>query len=188
MTEPKRRRTTIAVCIAAILLVSHGVKADIGLLRLQESSGPFSISVFTEPTPLREGEGILHVFVSDRHTGRPLQDVTVEALLVPSDEEGQELARALARRPKSLRASADLGIPSAGRWSVRISAASGIGKGVVGFEIDVLPAQPWWVSLGPALAIPPVGIALFALHRRLRLRLASGRRTGAMARASGVKR
>ena len=188
MSVVKRCQTFLLGTAVTALSGATQASADVGLLRLQESAGPFSISVFTEPTPLRKNEGIVHVFVSDRQTGQPLQDVAVEALLRSDDAQGGELIRPLQRRPRGLRASADLAVPHPGRWNVRIAASGNRGTGAVGLVLDVLPAQPWWISLGPALAIPPVGIALFALHRRLRRRQESGRRTGAVPRESGVSR
>lgn len=162
--------------LLTFLLVPSLLRADAGLLRISEPGGPYQISVFTEPTPLRVDGGRIHVFVADRETGQPIEDAHVRFRLEPQSG-GTTPRKHAHRRPRGLRFSAGFTAPGAGRFTTRIEVTGQRGAGSVSFPIDVAPNEPLLVSLAPALAVPPLGIALFGLHQVLVRRRATRRET-----------
>src|SRR5262245_15441275 len=80
LDPPRIRRAAV---IAAALLMGvwpawghHG-----GEVRLTEKAGPFVITVFSDPTPLRVGPVDLSVMVQDGDSGRPILDAEVTVRL-----------------------------------------------------------------------------------------------------------
>jgi len=65
--------------------------------------------------------------------------------------------------------------PAPGSWRIHVDVKSDRGEGSVSFEADVQPPEAVWISLGPSLAIPPIGILVFVLHQSLQRRM-PGRR------------
>ncbi len=64
---------------------------------------------------------------------------------------------------------------SPGSWRIHVDVKSDRGEGSVSFEADIQPPEAAWISLGPSLAVPPLGILVFVLHQSLRRRM-PGRR------------
>lgn len=166
--KPRSRFKAAAMLLSTTLVFAPVVlHADAGLLRVSEPGGPYRISVFTEPTPLRVGGGTIHVFVADRETGEPVTDAHVRIRLESHSGETAQPPEHLHRQPRGLRFSAGFKAPATGRFTTRIDVAGRSGAGSVSFHVDVEPHQPLLVTLGPALAVPPLGIGLFALHQVL---------------------
>ena len=158
---------TLLTIVMLAPLIAH---ADGGTVQLREASGPFVVTVFTAPETLRAGPIDTSVLVQDRETGRVILDATVTLALQPAAGAGprfQARATHVQARNKLLQA-AIIEIPAAGWWTMQISASRDGAQAVVATKVLVLPAAPRVVGIWPFLIVPPVAIALFALHQGLR--------------------
>ena len=177
--------------------------ADAGLLRVSETTPPYRISVFSEPTPLRVDRGVLSILVADSETGQPLRDVAVKVRVAPVADPAHRFVKPAQRRGLGLRFSATLddphtpqvcpmhrefvatqpgscphcGMPLVSRslptgpWKIHVDVKGDRGEGSVSFEADIQPPEAAWISLGPSLAVPPLGILVFVVHQSLRRRM-----------------
>lgn len=140
-----------------------------------EDIGPYWISVWTSPDPVREGT--LHVTISvaepggagERQAGPPILDATVELLLIPPDQT-MDAVSATATTEQSankLFYESDMQLPVAGDWLVQIDVQGGEGRGQAQFELDVQPAQRsnWLLPGGAALAVVVVFFFFYAARR-----------------------
>jgi len=154
---------------AAVLLAAGSeVPADGGLVRVSEPSGPFRVTLFTSPTPMRAGPVDVSVMVQDRETGRPVLDarVALEWVAVRGDRRLRiEATRDQAMNKLLYAALPEL--PLAGAWELQARVSRASERGEVSCRIDVLPPLPPLVSFWPYLALPPLGVVLFAANRRL---------------------
>jgi len=202
-----RALRVLIVLVGPVLLSSPPAYGDAGLLRVSEVSGPYRISVFSEPTPLRLDRGVLSVLIADRETGRPLRDVEVQVRIASPADPAHASVQPAQRPGRGLRFTATLDEPGApqvcpmhpefeatrpgycpycgmelvsrsrppGRRAIRIEVKSNLGEGSVSFEADIEAPESQWISLGPSLAVPPLGILLFVLHQSLRHRMQTRR-------------
>ena len=92
------------------MALQRGARADGGLLRARQAAGPFIVSIFTAPEPLRAGPVDVSVFVQSSE-GDVLTDAVVDILLESatrpssSGEPGPRTARrrtSWRRRPSSI--------------------------------------------------------------------------------------
>ncbi|MBO0722964.1 MAG: hypothetical protein J2P41_19215, partial [Blastocatellia bacterium] len=88
-----------AFCVLLLARVCPTALADGGVVQLHQSSGPFVITVFTAPTPLRAGTADISVMVQDSQSDSPLLDANVIVSLYSEDGKAlkAEARRALSR-------------------------------------------------------------------------------------------
>jgi hypothetical protein len=127
--------------------------------------GPYRISVWTEPAPLRVGEAHFSIAVAEPpasdaaqyESGPPVLGATVELQLQPVAGTGQILTAQATHETavNKLFYEADIDLPAEGLWEVTISVAGADGSGSVSFEIEVLPSSNsgWMVFGGIGLAV-----------------------------------
>jgi hypothetical protein len=154
-----------ALLFGSLLLagVAHG---DGGVLRLSQASGPFVVSVFTAPEPLRAGSAEVSVLVQAR--GTVLVDAAVELRLRAPDGTTQTLAATRANNQLLRSALVELRIP--GRWALEVTARPEGASATVSCDLDVAPATAALVAHPVPLALPAVCILLFVWRERLLLR------------------
>jgi hypothetical protein len=159
--------TTLVAIIMLAPLVAH---ADGGTVQLRQASGPFVVTVFTAPETLRAGPIDTSVLVQDRETGRVILDAMVNLAFQPAAGAGsryQGRATHVQATNKLLQA-VTIDIPAAGWWTIQISVSRDGAQAVVATKLLVLPAAPRLAAIWPFVILPPVAIALFALHQTLR--------------------
>ena len=71
------------ILLITLLLVAIplGVMADSGIVRASAIDGPWRLTVFSEPTPLRAGPVDLSVLVQQAQNDTPVLDATVSLML-----------------------------------------------------------------------------------------------------------
>jgi len=134
-------------------------------------AGPYWVSVWTEPDPIRVGD--FHVTVailqapepgaSAREAGELVLDATVLVQAQPVSQVGEILIAPATRdnAVNKLFYEADLTLPAEGQWRVDIQVNGAAGAGSAAFEIEALPPSPFnslvgfgwplWAGLGLAL-------------------------------------
>jgi hypothetical protein len=137
---------------AAALVSAHGY----GTPRvLNADTGPYTLSIWTDPQPLRADETHVIVAVIDPQTqGLIVSEVDVTVRLNALDRPGNELSQIAGpdSTNRLLFAAVFDGDVKPGRWRVGVSAAGALGDGdEVTFEVDITPARGFnWLWIGGA--------------------------------------
>lgn len=145
-------------------------------------AGPYRVSVWTQPDPIRAGELHITVAVSEAPgpqadaggAGAPVLDATVRVQAQPVGRAGEALV-AFATRENAVNKlfyEADMELPSEGNWQVVIEVEGPAGAGSADFEIQVLPPSalnslgglPWPLWGGLGLGLLTVGWAMWAFR------------------------
>lgn len=123
------------------------------------------ITVFAAPVPLRAGPIDLTVMVQTRDALQPVLDADVSIRLDGASQIVAPASRSKAQN--KLLYAATLDLPQSGAWKYTVSVKSAAGQAAIsgGFQADQ-PAPPL-ASYAFYLAIPPMLIAIFALHQWL---------------------
>lgn len=153
--ENRMLRLTLVVIV---VLSPALARADGGVVRASEQRGPWTITVFTSPTPPRVGTVEVSVLVQETSTGRPVLDVPVTIA-----RSGGKRITAGEHGPNKLLQSAALDVMRAGSCGVTVD----VDGQTVRFAMDVAEPLPAWWTMGPWIAWPAVVIGGFALHRLL---------------------
>ncbi len=134
----------VTTLLAAVLVVVSVVAAPVlrangGTVRVsQHPSGPFLITVYTEPTPLRTGDIDVSVLLQDRETRATVRGaaVTVRARAVGHAGTGGTFSATREQATNKLFQSAKFAIRGPGLWRFTVTARSADGEGRVSFEAE----------------------------------------------------
>jgi cytochrome c oxidase assembly factor CtaG len=173
LDAPRIRRA--AFVGAALLLMGvrpawghHG-----GEVRLTEKAGPFLITVFSAPTPLRVGPVDLSVMVQDGDSGRPILDAEVTVRLREHGTGGPSILTQATRQnaTNKLLYAALVDLPASGLWELQVTAQHQ--EQVADVACMVTAAQPRsmprsWRLYAALLSVMIGGVALHQWHRRHR--------------------
>ena len=150
------------IFLAIILALSTGVAwaHGGGVVRLTNvEAGPYWVSAWSEPDPLRVGQAHISVAVSKptesgegyREAGPPVLDATVQVQFTAVDHNGETLMGRATHEgaTNKLFYEADLELPKAGRWQVKIAVEGPEGSGSATFEAQVAPPTAFnWTWIG----------------------------------------
>jgi hypothetical protein len=151
--------------IFASLFLAGAARGDGGVLRLSQSSGPFVISVFTAPEPLRAGRAELSVLVQAR--GAVVLDATVALLVRAPDGTEQTLAATPGTANNQLFHSAVVELPTPGRWELRVTVRQAGLSATASCLLDVAPRATGLAAHWMPLSLPLLCILLFVWRERL---------------------
>lgn len=174
-----RARPSSFVLLASLIVIvlsAPAATADGGLVRLSQRAGPYVITVFTSPTPLRAGPADVSVLVQSAGDDTPVLDAAVSLVVRRKDGGGE--VRAMATRSAAtnkLLHAALLELPDPGPWSIGVHVDGPSGSALVSCELDVAPPRSAAFAYWPYLVAPWAVIAIYALHQRL---AAAGQRAG----------
>jgi hypothetical protein len=163
------KRALPAVVMVLALISAQQARADGGFLRLSERSGPYQVTVFTSPTPLRAGPVDFSVLVQNADTSAVLSDARVVFRTTPpggAESAVDHLATTRAATNKLLKA-AQFDLPSPATWRVDVLMDGPLGRARLEFPVEVSAAMPRWLDMAPWIALPVVPIVLFGLHEAL---------------------
>jgi hypothetical protein len=156
-------------------------RGDGGTVRLRERRGPYEITVFTSPTPLRAGPVDFSVLVQDADSGEPVPDARVKLVLTARDRPrgALHLNASPEMATNKLLQAAVFALPEPGWWDVTASVAGREGQGEqpVRFAFEAAEPLPPWRTEWPWLAWPAVVVVLFGVHRWLVRRSIDSART-----------
>jgi hypothetical protein len=162
-------RTPLILIMSALLLPCVAL-TDGGRVCLRETSGVFLVTVFVAPQPLQAGPIDTSVLVQDRETGAVLLDAMVDLAIQRDDGSSHpSLTRATrGQATNKLLQSSTIALPAPGRWALRVSVSRGQKEAAFTTILQVAPAASRLAAIWPLLLLPPLGIALFALHQAIR--------------------
>ncbi len=103
---------------------------------VNRTAGPYILSVWSLPEPLRVGEAHLSVAVRT-----PADDLVVQLRLTPITPAGNPLAQTAVIQDRLFQRyyEADFVLPSAGKWQARVIVQGAAGEGHTDFTFTVLP-------------------------------------------------
>ena len=136
-----------------------------------QTLGPYQLTVFTSPNPLRAGPMDVSILVQDAETGQPVRDAKVTVELASPERSLPPLravATTAAATNKLLRA-ALFELPASGRWDVRVECRPPDNSKslATGFTMEAAPPLPEWLTVWPWFCWPIVAVVLFVIHRVL---------------------
>jgi hypothetical protein len=155
-----RRLALISLFLATRLL------ADGGAVQLREESGPFAITVFASPAPLRAGPADLSVLVQDRESLRAVLDAGVTLHLSHGDSEFTLNATHGQAQNKLLYATV-VNLPEAGEWKYSVTVEHGSARTAVSGSATVAATQAGMSTHWVAIGIAPLCILIFGFHQFL---------------------
>jgi hypothetical protein len=176
-------RRPLALALLGLLLVaSSPARGDGGELRCSRRAGPFLVSVFSAPVPMRAGPVDVSVLVQDAETRQPILDAEVGVAFVPSGRGAAVEARAAhAAARNRLLYGALVDLPATGAWTLVATLERKGRSARLACSVDAAPPVPAPLAHWPALALPPLAIGLFALRERLRARARRTAQRGSLA-------
>lgn len=157
----------ILVLLAAFLGGSLALHADGGTLQFRKPAGPFTLTLFSMPVPLRVGAADLSVLVQDSQNNA-LVDGSVTIRVSKADERDIFEKATTRQATNKLLYAAPIELPRAGKWRVQIRVLRGGISGTTEGEIEVLPEEPPLESFWFYFAVMPLGILLFVLNQWLK--------------------
>ena len=160
-------------CLCALAVLATPLLADGGAVLARQESGPFVITVFAAPVPLRAGPIDLTVLVQTHDTLEPVLDAEVSIRL---DGDSQIVAAATRSQAQNkLLYAAALEVPQPGEWKYTVSVRSALGQAAISGGFQAGPPAPPLASYWFYVGIPLVLIAIFVLHQWLSRRSAPRR-------------
>jgi hypothetical protein len=178
------RMGAVFAALIGALFVATIARADGGVVLAEGPAGPFEITVLASPSPLRAGPSEWSVLVRRSSDGEIALDARVEIVLgaggASFPPHGSTIAVEATRSTSANRLlhTARLDRIADGSQRAEVRVRDGQSAGSLSFEVSVAPARSPWEQQWRSLALPPVALALFAIHQMLvRRRGAPRRRT-----------
>lgn len=143
-------------------------RADGGTVQFEKSAGPFVITAFTTPAPLRAGPVDISLMIQSSENQQPVLDCRAfvqlrkEGAMSISSEATHEAAQ------NKLLYAAQVQVPESGLWELEVAIKHGGDSIKVAGEINVASSAPVLLVYWRSLALPPLFISLFALNQWLK--------------------
>jgi hypothetical protein len=145
-------------------------RADGGVVIFQQTSAPFTITLFSTEMPLRPGSADLSVLLEQPDGHSPILDAQV---FVELQHEAGMFIRAEATRSQArnkLLYCSLVNLPAAGHWKIRLDIRRGDTRAEVLSDLVVAAPQPVFLAHWELIAVLPIIIILFILNQWLRRR------------------
>jgi hypothetical protein len=168
MITPRAAVTGLTLAAALLLAVVPPLLANGGTVRLSRAAvGPYLVSVFTSPTPLRTGEVDISVLVQDAERESVLDvAIWVEAVPLGFDADAVRHPATRQQATNKLFKAAKFQVAEAGQWEflVRVGGDEG---GAVAFQVELtdptLLDRPYLLA---ALVLLPLALLVWLLLGR----------------------
>ena len=172
MCNQAANQVPIAMLFVVITYVTYipVASADGGALQFTRSAGPFIITVFTTPSPLRAGPVDISLMIQSSENQEPVLDCVANVQLRKEGSRsiGSEATHQVSQN--KLFYAAPLNVPESGVWELEVAIWHGDTSANVSGPITVAPPNPVLLGYWRSLAVPPVFISLFALNQWLKRR------------------
>jgi hypothetical protein len=156
------------------VLVAAVARADAPVVRTRAAAGPFLVTIFAEPTPLRVGPAVIGALVQYAEGDAPILDARVRLRLEAPAAAGiapVEVAAATRSSGNRLLYTAPIAFTVAGEWRLTADVQRSAERGALSCDLAVGDAPAPLVELWPYLAAPFVALGLYALHQVLARRV-----------------
>jgi len=170
--------SAILAGLIAATLPAAAARGDGGAVVAHDTAGPFAITLFVASQPVRAGTVDVSVLLEDRDTGAAILDAQVMLHLSPPEIVASETPATIAltheQATNKLLYAASVELPAPGTWRLGLDARQGTRGTDLHTLLAVAPAAPALRAIWPYLLVPPLAVAVFAVHQWL-----SGGRAGA---------
>jgi hypothetical protein len=156
--------------LAGLCLATRFLFADGGIVQFQKQAGPFFITLFSAPVPLRVGVADLSVMVQKIEDRSPVLDCDVVLQLSHPGERDIRLAATRAQATNKLLYAGQPALRRPGKWHVDVEIKARGDTVRVAGDMIVLPEEAPLIAHWPYFALLPVAVALFALNQWLKAR------------------
>ena len=167
-------------------------RGDGGIIRLRETQGPFSVTVFSPPEAAAGGLADVSALIQERRTGNAVLDADVSFALSPPDGLVMKqlgglcgLPTAAMRLPDGMNNSASvhatreqasnkllyaapLELYAPGDWKLHVLVSRGTETARFDCHFPVTLSSGRLTGVWPYLSLPPLAVALFAINQWLR--------------------
>ncbi len=147
--------------------------ADGGTVLFHKQAGPFEVTLFGSPTPLRVGSADLSVMVQKTADSSSVSDAEVNVHLKRSEPGNivEVIAPAThAKATNKLLYAAHVHLPAAGTWRVDVEVAAAGSTASASGQVTVQPPEPPAANYWGYFALVPFVILLFVFNRWLKRR------------------
>ncbi len=151
----------------ALLVYSAQLLADGGAVVFSRQAGPFVVTVFSAPVPLRAGPADISVLLQDVAGRAAVMDADVVLRFSRAGQSAIAVHANHAAAKNKLLYAVQLDL-SAGDWQLRVDCAAHHETTTVIGSIHVGNKQPALVQYWPYFVVVPFGLALFALNQWLK--------------------
>ncbi len=158
---------TALLLLTALTSLPAPLRADGGTFQFRKQAGPFTVTLFSAPVPLRAGTADLSVLVQDQQESA-LIDAAVTVRLSKENEQDIVARATTAQATNKMLDAAQIELPSAGAWQIEVHVTRGALAGSALGSINVLPEEAPFFTYRFYFAVVPVGIALFVLNQWLK--------------------
>jgi hypothetical protein len=156
--------------VAGLCLATSILFADGGIVQFQKQAGPFLVTVFSAPVPLRVGPADLSVMVQKVDDRSKVLDCDVTLALSKPGDRGIQARATRTQATNKLLYAAPVVFPLPGSWHLRADIKERGDTVRVNGELAVLPELPPLIAHWPYFALVPVAAALFGLNQWLKAR------------------
>jgi hypothetical protein len=168
-------RGFVLILVVLCLLAAPSVRANGGELRVADHpAGPYVVTVFTSPSPVRAGAVDVSVLVMDAPGSAIIDDAQVTVIAEPIGHAAPGGSYPATRDQADIKLyyAAKFNLPAAGQWRFTVDVQGPRGGGTTAFEVAVGEASvisaPLLIAL---LLLVPLGIGWRLAHaQRQRLR------------------
>jgi len=172
--------------IGILLANSLSAFADGGAVLTQEVVGPYRVTLFGSPSPLRAGPADLSVMLQDAKTGEPILDRAVTLKIAAAASPGSEawvppccsmkttsgaVTATHAAAQNKLLYAANVLLPASGPHEITVTVGDSSSQlSTLNSQLTIEPPAPPLANYWAFLAFPPLLVGGFALNQRLRRR------------------
>jgi hypothetical protein len=142
--------------------------ADGGALVFTQQDGPYIVTVFSAPEPVRVGGADLSVLVERSSDRTAVLDAQVKIELRHAQVDTLEATATHAKATNKLLYATQVSLPTAGKWKIFVEADGQQGSAHATGDLRVLPPQTALLLYWPYFALVPLMMALFALNQWLK--------------------
>jgi hypothetical protein len=142
--------------------------ADGGALQWRERAGPYTVTVFTAPVPLRPGPVDFSVMVQRAADNEVVLDAAVALQLTKSGEADIRGEATHSLATNKLLYSISLSPPTPGMWRVEVHVRGAVGDASTAGSIRLLETESAVWNYWPYFAVVPVFVCLFIMNRYLK--------------------
>ncbi len=139
-------------------------------MQFRKEAGPFLVTLFSSPSPLRAGPADVSVLVESAQDRTPVLDASVSLRFRTENGEETTVAATHEQATNKLLYAALPTISEPGTCSVQVTVARGKERAVVTGNIQVLAGGPVVFHYWPYFAIVPCLVSLFILNQYLKAR------------------
>src|ERR1700749_993812 len=163
-------RTLSRLLLVALSLSTPGlvVRADGGVVLWQQTTGPFTVTLFSTEVPLRAGPADITVLLERPGGHSPVMDARVfielenEGGMTVNTEATHEQAR------NKLLYCSLINLPAAGRWRMKLNVIRDGERAEASGNLNVAESRPVLLPYWERISFPPIIMVLFLINQWLR--------------------